>query len=62
MEVVVGDLPPSAVAGADEVFLTSALTGMRPVTGLGDRTWPVGPVTRRVGALLADRGVEECAG
>jgi 4-amino-4-deoxychorismate lyase len=60
--VAIGDLPPSAVAGADEVFLTSALTGLRPVQALGDRTWEVGPVTRRLQGLLAAAGVEECAG
>jgi 4-amino-4-deoxychorismate lyase len=42
---------------AEEVFLTSALTGIRPVCALGERLWTAGPVTHalqaRVAAVLA---------
>jgi 4-amino-4-deoxychorismate lyase len=42
---------------AEEVFLTSTLTAIRPVRALGDRHWTPGPVTRvlqeRVAAMLA---------
>lgn len=50
------------VADAAEVFVSNALTGIRPVAALGTRTWSVGPVTRQLAARLARAGVGECAG
>jgi 4-amino-4-deoxychorismate lyase len=47
---------------ADEVFVSNALTGIRPVGQLDGRQWSPGPVTRRLAAQLADTGVDECAG
>lgn len=47
---------------ADEVFVSNALTGIRPVRQLGERQWTPGPVTCRLAAQLADKGVHECAG
>ena len=38
---------------AEELFLTSALTGIRPVVELDGRRIPIGPVTRRLQAALA---------
>jgi 4-amino-4-deoxychorismate lyase len=38
---------------AEELFLTSALTGVRPVRELAQRTLAVGPVTRRLQERLA---------
>jgi 4-amino-4-deoxychorismate lyase len=38
---------------AEELFLTSALTGIRPVVELAGRSIPIGPVTRRLQAALA---------
>lgn len=60
--VTVADLPPSAVSGATELFLTNALTGIRPVQRLGSQSWGTGPVTRLLQAALAAAGVSECAG
>lgn len=60
--VSVSDLPPSAIAGASEVFLTNALTGIRPVHRLGSQSWDTGPVTQLLQAALAEAGVTECAG
>lgn len=60
--VTVADLPPSSVAGAAEVFLTNALTGIRPVQRLGAQSWDIGPVTRLLQAALLRAGVSECAG
>lgn len=62
MAVVVADLPPSTVASASEVFLTSALTGIRPVGRLGSLEWSTGPITRLLRERLAAAGVVECAG
>lgn len=62
LAAVVADLPPTAVAGATEVFVTNALTGIRPVHSLGSRSWETGPVTRLLQASLAAAGVTECAG
>jgi branched-chain amino acid aminotransferase len=39
------------LATADEVFLTSSVRGVMPVTRLDGRTLPVGPFTRRAMAL-----------
>ncbi|MFO1394239.1 MAG: aminodeoxychorismate lyase [Steroidobacteraceae bacterium] len=48
---VVTDVLPDRLATADEVFITNAVSGIRPVAELdGSRHWAVGPVTR---ALLA---------
>jgi 4-amino-4-deoxychorismate lyase len=58
--VSVADLPPSAVAGAAEIFLTNALTGIRPVHSLDSRSWGTGPVTRLLQSALAAAGVSEC--
>lgn len=40
------------LVAAEELFLTNALIGARPVVGLGDRTLAIGPVTRTVQAML----------
>lgn len=50
------------VADAAEIFVSNALTGIRPVTALGAQTWRVGPVTRQLAARLVQAGVGECAG
>jgi 4-amino-4-deoxychorismate lyase len=47
---------------ADEVFVSNALTGIRPVRQLGDRQWNPGPVTRALAARIVHLGVDECAG
>ena len=61
IEVVEAGLLPAEVHAATELFVTNALTGIRPVCRLESRTWPVGPVTRRLQALLVAAGVLECA-
>jgi para-aminobenzoate synthetase/4-amino-4-deoxychorismate lyase len=47
----------SELAEADEVFVTNAVTGARPVTAIAalGRTWPPGPVTAALAAALAAR-------
>ncbi|MEO7743057.1 MAG: aminodeoxychorismate lyase [Usitatibacter sp.] len=52
--VEVVDLDWRAIESADELFLTNSLIGAWPVTALGERTWPVGPVARRVQSMLAE--------
>jgi 4-amino-4-deoxychorismate lyase len=47
---------------AREVFVSNALTGIRPVCQLGERDWSPGPVTRSLAMRLAKLGVDECAG
>ena len=47
--VSVEDVLPEALDLADEVFVTNAVTGVRPVGELmGVRKWAVGDVTRRL--------------
>jgi 4-amino-4-deoxychorismate lyase len=52
-----GRLSAEDLTRAEEVFLTSALTAIRPVRALEERRWTPGPVTRalqaRVAAVLA---------
>jgi 4-amino-4-deoxychorismate lyase len=52
--VVERDIPWLELEAADEVFLTNSLIGAWPVRALGGRAWAVGPVTRRVQALIAE--------
>ena len=59
--VVEGHLAPSEVRNAAEVFVTNAMTGIRPVRKLGSQTWPTGPITRHLQQLLVAAGVGECA-
>ena len=41
------------LAAAQEVFLCNAVIGVWPVRQLGAKRWPLGPVTRRVQAHVA---------
>ena len=50
----IADLDWRAIESADELFLTNSLIGAWPVKALDDRHWSVGPITRRVQALLAE--------
>lgn len=54
-------LSKDAVSGADELFLTNALIGLWPVSSLAGNAYLVGPLTRRLMAMLAEAGVSECA-
>ncbi|HXH04565.1 MAG TPA: aminodeoxychorismate lyase [Candidatus Competibacteraceae bacterium] len=48
-------LTPGDLAAADEVFLSNSLIGLWPVRALaGGRSWPVGSLTRRLQALVAE--------
>ena len=44
---------PADLNCAEEIFLTNALTAIRPVRELAGRPLSVGPVTRRLTAALA---------
>jgi 4-amino-4-deoxychorismate lyase len=48
----VRDVPYGELEEADEVFLTNSLIGIWPIVALGERTWPVGPLTQRFQALI----------
>ncbi len=56
------ELSAADVRNATEVFLTNALTGIRPVRQLGPQRWATGPVTGQLCRLLFAAGVGECAG
>jgi 4-amino-4-deoxychorismate lyase len=47
----VEDFSLQALLEADEVFLCNSLYGVWPVRRLGDRDWPVGPLTRKLQAI-----------
>jgi 4-amino-4-deoxychorismate lyase len=61
IELVETGLTPSAVNDATELFVSNALTGIRPVCRIDSHTWTLGPVTRRLRELLVAAGVGECA-
>jgi 4-amino-4-deoxychorismate lyase len=42
------DMEIESLKQADELFVTNALQGVRPVCRLDDKVYPVGPVTRRL--------------
>ena len=53
------ELYPADLHAADELFITSSIRGVLPISRLDDRSLPVGPVTTRLVALyerfLADQ-------
>lgn len=54
------DVPVSELRAADEVFLSNSQFGVIPVRLCDDTPWPVGGLTRKLMAALADTGVVEC--
>ena len=54
-------LPVHRIDEADEIFVCNALIGLWPVSRLARWQRAPGPVTRRIAAALASRGVVECA-
>ena len=42
------------ILNAEEVFLTNSLTGLWPVTRIESKTYPAGPVTQRLRALIQE--------
>ncbi len=62
IELYEGPVAKKELLDADEVFVSNALIGMRPVGQLGERQWNPGPVTCKLAAKLVDLGVGECAG
>ncbi len=58
--VVIADVFADELRIADEVFITNSQLGAVPVKSCNEHRWPVGPVTRRVLALMFERGIREC--
>lgn len=58
LEVVEDDLPLEVLRSADEVFLTSSLKDVRPVSRCDDRNLVVGPLTQRLASLWSRRQAE----
>ena len=57
------NIPPEALFTADEVFITSSIRGIVPVTRVNGRTvgsGKRGPITRRMQEIYAARVEEEC--
>lgn len=50
--VRIAELRVADVLASDEAFLVNSVIGLWPVRELDGRTWPVGPVTRRIAAGL----------
>ncbi len=48
------DISYAELLQADEIFLCNSLYGIWPVTGLAERVWPVGPLTRKLQSVVAD--------
>jgi branched-subunit amino acid aminotransferase/4-amino-4-deoxychorismate lyase len=59
------NIPPEALFGADEVFFTSSIRGIVPVTQVNGKpigTGRRGPLTQRFQALYLARVEAECGG
>lgn len=54
ISVVVRDLRYDELLSADEVFVCNSLYGIWPVTALAEHAWPVGALTRKLQAVLAE--------
>ena len=54
-------LTPATLAEADDMFLTNSRIGLLPVASLDGHSYSRSPVTLRLRAGLAGRGVAECA-
>ncbi len=50
----VRDISYAELLAADELFLTNSLYGIWPVRCLDGHYWPVGPLTRKLQAILSD--------
>ncbi|MCW3150273.1 aminodeoxychorismate lyase [Stutzerimonas stutzeri] len=50
----VRDLAYDELLAADEVFLCNSVYGIWPVTALAEHAWPVGALTRKLQAVVAD--------
>jgi 4-amino-4-deoxychorismate lyase len=46
--VAVREIGVDELMRAEEIFLTNAVRGVMPVTALESRTWPIGPIARRL--------------
>lgn len=58
--VQVATVSRAQLLAADEVFFCNSLYGVWPVRALCDRTWPVGPATRKIQALAQGLMVGSC--
>lgn len=54
LPVEVRDIAYDELAQADEVFLCNSLYGIWPVRALRERHWSVGPLTRKLQAIVRD--------
>lgn len=54
LSIELRDVSHDELLNADEVFLCNSLYGIWPVTALRERHWPVGPLTRKLQAIVRD--------
>lgn len=54
LPVELRDISLDELLNADEVFLCNSLYGIWPVRALRERHWPVGPLTRKLQAIVCD--------
>jgi len=57
IDCTVGEMTMPQLLRADEVFVTSSVRGVVPVTALGERQWPVGDVARALMQQWRRRGL-----
>jgi len=58
--VAVQPWPRSRLEDSSEVFLSNSQFGVIPINRCGDMKWPVGEVTQKVMAVMANHQVPEC--
>lgn len=54
LSIELRDISFDELLGADEVFLCNSLYGIWPVRALQERHWSVGPLTRKLQAIVCD--------
>jgi len=60
MSVAECDISWDQFVSADEVFLTNSQFGVLPVCACDDQQWQVGSLSKKILALIAKTGIEEC--
>lgn len=59
IDVTEGDIPLQSLAHADELFVTNALSGVRPIVEIEGQALRVGTTAVRISRILREHGIRE---